>query len=92
MQQAHFDVTNTPADIAAVYPAGTYLAQLAAYIETPHGVLYATATHAPADDADYFRANLNGPLFQFSAGTGTPTWVKTSLPGLTFTLAVARLA
>ena len=69
MQQAHFDVSDVPADIAAGYPAGTYLAQLAAYVETPHGVLYATATTPPADDADYYRANLSGPLFQFSAGT-----------------------
>ena len=92
MQQAHFAVHDQPADIAAVYPAGTYLAQLAAYVETPHGVLYATATTPPADDADYYRANLSGPLFTFHAGSGVPTWVKTSLTGLTFTLAVARVA
>ena len=91
MQQAHFPVTDVPQDIAAVYPAGTYLAQLATIADGAAGVLYATATTPPQFDVDYFVANSVNPLFQFTAGSGTPTWVKSSAAGLTFTLAVAQL-
>jgi hypothetical protein len=91
MQQTHFTVTDTPADIATIYLPGRYLAQLATFAETPHGVLYATAMTAPPDDPDYFRCNLSAPLFEFSTVAGLPTWVKTSAPGLTFTLAVAQI-
>lgn len=91
MQQAHFTVTDSPADIAASYSPGTYLAQLATIADGAAGVLYGTAMTAPTDDADYFVANSINPLFQFSSGTGTPTWCKASAPGLSFTLAVAQL-
>ena len=92
MQQPHFTVTDTPADIAASYPPGTYLAQMQELSEGAAGVRYATSTAAPADDADYFVANSLNPLFQFSSGTGTPTWVKAWPNGFTYTLAVAQLA
>ena len=90
-QQAPYEVTDTVTDIASAYGPGRYLAQLSRFIETPHGVLYATAVTAPADDAAYFRANLSNPLFEFSTTTGMPTWCKTSEAGLTLTVAVAQI-
>ena len=91
MQQVHFDATDTPQDISSTYVSGEYLAQMQTVADGSAGVLYATATTPPADDADYFVANSINPLFQFSV-SGTPTWVKTSHAGVTITLAVARLA
>ena len=91
MQQPHFDVTDAPQDLSAFYPAGQYLAQLATIADGSAGVLYGTATTPPADDADFFVCNSVSPLFIFHSGTGTPTWCKTSAPGLTLTLAVAQL-
>ena len=91
MQQDHFTVTDQAQDISAVYPAGTYLAQATVYAEGSEGILYATAVTAPVVDADFFRANTANPLFQFTAGSGIPTWVKSSLAGLTLTLAVAQI-
>ena len=76
MQQAHFTVTDSPADIAASYSPGTYLAQLATIADGAAGVLYGTAMTAPTDDADYFVANSINPLFQFSSGTGNPDVVQ----------------
>ena len=46
MQQPHFTVTDTPQDIAAAYPAGTYLAQMQEISEGSAGVRYATAAAA----------------------------------------------
>ena len=90
-QQEPFEVTNVAQDIASAYGPGRYLAQLSRFAETPHGVLYATSAPAPTDDDAYFRCNLSAPLFEFSSVSGLPTWVKTSAPGLTFTLAVAQI-
>lgn len=90
-QQTPYTVTDVATDIAAAYGPGRYLAQLPDFAETPHGVLYATAMTAPADDAAYFRCNLSAPLFEFSTVSGLPTWCKTSAAGLTLTVAVAQI-
>lgn len=76
-QQAPYEVTDTPTDIASAYGPGRYLAQLSRFIQTPHGVLFATSASAPTDDDAYFRCNLSEPLFEFSSVSGLPTWVKT---------------
>ena len=46
-QQAPYEVTDTPTDIASAYGPGRYLAQLSRFIQTPHGVLFATSASAP---------------------------------------------
>ena len=95
-QVPHFPVTDTPSDItagAAALVAGCYVAQVVASLAEigDQSVLYATATSAPADDADYFRAGL-GKFFTFEVDPTTPlpTWCKTSLPGLQIPIALAK--
>ena len=69
-QREHFDATSTPQDIAAAYPAGSYIAQ------TQGTVLYAAAAAPPADLDDYFSTNdVEGGLFTFTSPG--PVWVRT---------------
>lgn len=83
-------IGDTPVDLTDGLNDGYYRAQVDPLAED-EGVLWATAASAPADDADYFQAS-GGEYFTFEVlGSATvPTWAKTSLPGRTFALKLAR--
>ena len=51
---------------------------------------YASGPQPPANDEGYFLVSFAGTVRSFDFESGTPTWVKSSLAGVTFTLAVAR--
>ena len=85
-QVAHVDVGATPVDLTSGLAAGCYVAQAGG--DTPGaGVLYATATAAPTDSADYFNARA-GDYFTFTSG-GTPTWAVSDIPGVAVVVALA---
>lgn len=93
-QVPHIEAGDTPTDISAGVADGCYVAQVAAGLAEigDQAVLYATAETAPTDDADYFRAGY-GEFFTFTVGDDQPaTWVKTSMPGLTVPVALARVS
>ena len=74
-QQQPFNVTDTPSNLSAAYPAGQYIAQAQGQ-EGGIGILYATGAAAPADDSAYFSSRAN-EYFTFPGGPDvTPTWVK----------------
>lgn len=77
-QQPHFVATAQAQDISAGREAGCFLAQyaLGGNLSESGPLMYATAETAPADDLDYFEAEL-GETFQFWTGDDVlPTWVK----------------
>lgn len=87
-QIAHVDVGATPVELTAGLAAGCYVAQAGG--DPPgRGVLFATAANVPSDTEDFFAARA-GEYFTFAAG-GTPTWAKSDVPGLTVTVALARV-
>lgn len=79
-QVGHIDVRDAPIDLTAGRGAGSYIAQVVSpfhrlYVGYDRAVLYATATVAPADAADWFHAG-GGGFFTFAKGEGVPpTWV-----------------
>ena len=92
-QVPHIEATNVPADIAANLAAGCYVGQVAASLAEVgnQALLFATADQPPASDADYFRATY-GEFFSFVAGgDALPTWIKTSMAGLSVPVALAML-
>ena len=85
-QLPHLEVGDSPTDITAGLEPGRYVAQVRQYGD--QGVLVATSTLPPADDADYFL--IAGRRFlSFSVGS-LPTWAKSSVPGVTWPVALAR--
>ena len=97
-QRGHFRATDTPRDITAGLDEGQYVGQVRGLRGDSNlaGVIYATATAAPAVTDDYFQA---GPeeAFVFCVGAGVdPTWVAVDpefdalLPGVEVVVAVAR--
>ena len=85
-QQTHVEVGDSPVDLTSGLSAGCHIAQVRGGGD--YGVLYATATRAPADDDDWFHSRP-GEYFTFVAGGTLPTWAKACLPDLTYVLAIA---
>ena len=90
-QLPHLVVGDSPTDITDGLDAGCYVAQVRpAYGE--QGVLIATATAAPADVDDYFLFS-GGAFFSFRVGPSEmPTWARSSVTGVAYTLALTKSA
>ena len=85
-QLPHLEVGDTPTDITDGLEPGCYVAQVSGS-PAALGVLYASGPTAPDVDADYFHCRGNG-YFTFTVADG-PTWAKSSVAGIVFTVALA---
>ncbi len=89
MQLAHITVGDTPTDLTAGLAAGCYLAQVRDFDPDSRGVLYGSGEAPPDNDDDYFAA-VSGSFFTFLVGDDEmPVWAKSTVPGFTWTLALA---
>ena len=90
-QLAHIEVGDTPTDITDGLDPGCYIVQVAEGLAEigDQSVLYATATAAPTDLGDYFRAG-HSDFFTFNVAADIPvTWLRTEFVGLTISVALA---